>query len=59
MSEFPGRLLVSDWWFPTAADFRKDPRFAELMRTVGLLDFWQQNGWPDLCQPSGNSLRCQ
>jgi TolB-like protein len=54
-----GELLRADWWFASASGFRKDPRFPELMRAVGLLAFWQKNGWPDLCQPVGDTLQCR
>lgn len=54
-----GVVLHLDWWFPAASAFRQDPRFPELMRAVGLLAFWQTNGWPDLCQPVGDTLRCR
>lgn len=53
-----GNYLAPDWWFANASDFRKDPRFSELVRDVGLLSFWQQHGWPDLCEPSGESVIC-
>ncbi|MCI0516794.1 MAG: hypothetical protein L0Y45_03070 [Woeseiaceae bacterium] len=54
-----GGILRGDWWFPATSEFRKDPRFPELMRAVGLLAFWQKNGWPDLCQPDGDTLQCR
>ena len=49
----------ADWWGQTAADFRSDPRFAELTQSVGLLDFWQKHGWPDLCQPLNETVVCR
>jgi adenylate cyclase len=53
-----GDPLPAGWWFRSNTEFRKDPRFAELMRAVGLLAFWQEHGWPDLCQPAGDSVQC-
>ncbi len=54
-----GEPISPDWWFPSAGEFRKDPRFAELMRSVGLLAFWEKHGWPDLCQPIDGTLQCR
>lgn len=31
------------------------PAFAE---DVGLVDYWQAKGWPDACQPTGESFEC-
>jgi len=53
-----GEPIRADWWFPNMSEFRKDPRFVELMRAVGLFAFWQEHGWPDLCEPAGDSLQC-
>jgi hypothetical protein len=29
------------------------------MHRVGLVDFWRQRGWPDLCRPVGDTVECQ
>ncbi|MCH7510681.1 MAG: tetratricopeptide repeat protein [Proteobacteria bacterium] len=46
-------------WQPDMAVFRQDPRFAGLMADTGLVDYWRENGWPDACQPAGDSLICE
>jgi hypothetical protein len=51
--------IRGDWWFGDVRVFRQDPRFVELMTAVGLMDFWRVNGWPDLCAPEGDGLRCR
>ena len=37
--------------------FRKDPRFTPLMMRLGLVDFWDKAGWPDLCAREGATRR--
>jgi len=39
--------------------FRKDPRFAPLMMELGLIDFWDRAGWPDLCAREGTRIVCR
>jgi TolB-like protein/Tfp pilus assembly protein PilF len=46
-------------WQPELAAFRQDPRFAELVTELGLVDYWREHGWPDACQPAGESLICE
>jgi hypothetical protein len=46
-------------WDPDMVEFRKDPRFAELVSELGLMDFWRDHGWPDFCRPDGDSLFCE
>jgi len=46
---------VHDWdmagtWGPDGAAMRKDPRFGELTRRIGMLDYWKQYGFPDGCR---------
>jgi hypothetical protein len=51
-------VAVPDVWFVTAASVRRDPRFVEFVRAIGLVDFWRENGWPDLCRPVGDAVQC-
>jgi hypothetical protein len=37
-------------WGPDGAAFRRDPRFGELARRMGLVDYWKQYGYPDGCR---------
>jgi TolB-like protein/Tfp pilus assembly protein PilF len=55
----PGSVLRGDWWFRSTAALRRDPRFAELVRAVGLVEFWRDAGWPDACEPQGDGVVCQ
>ena len=45
---------VNQWdlnhaWGPEGETFRKDPRFAELARRIGIVEYWKQYGFPDGC----------
>ena len=46
-------------WLPDMVAFRQDPRFAELVTELGLMDYWREHGWPDVCQQTGDSLICE
>jgi len=52
-------LLAEDWWMPQASVMRRDPRFVQFARDIGLLAFWRSNGWPDLCAPEGDAVTCK
>ena len=41
-------------WFPVMKEVRQLPRFKDLIREVGLVDYWKKYGWPDLCRPVGD-----
>ena len=42
------------YWTPLFHEVRQLPRFKEFVRECGLVDYWKQNGWPDLCHPVGD-----
>jgi TolB-like protein len=41
-------------WWPTdyARKARQHPVFQGFAKRIGLVDYWKQNRWPDLCQPA-------
>ena len=41
-------------WLPVMRKVRQLPRFKEFMKEIGLVDYWKEYGWPDLCQPVGD-----
>jgi TolB-like protein len=42
-------------WRPVMVDVRRDPRSHELMRDIGLADYWRATGnWGDFCKPVGD-----
>ncbi len=41
---------IMNTWSAESAAFRRDPRFPELARRIGLLDYWKQYGFPDRCR---------
>jgi len=44
------RVASGVFYRPQLKKFRQDPRFMQLARRAGLLDFWQRSGkWPDFC----------
>jgi TolB-like protein len=43
-------------WHPILADARKEPAFKQLMRDLGLYDYWRKSGkWGDFARPVGDS----
>ena len=45
---------LEDLWSPVMHEVRQLPRFQKIVREVGLVDYWEQFGWPDLCKPIGD-----
>ena len=40
--------------YPAMCEVRQLPRFKEFVIEIGLVDYWKQYGWPDLCHPVGD-----
>lgn len=48
----PLEFIVS----PAAAPMRRDPRFLELAKRLGLLDYWRSGRLPDFCRKQGEPI---
>ena len=40
-------------WQPLMRDVRRLPAFKDLVRELGLVDYWRAYGWSDFCHPIG------
>jgi TolB-like protein len=56
--KFPTEVVFTNMFMPDAGVLRQDSRFRELVVDSGLLDYWKQWGWADLCRPAGDSFAC-
>jgi tetratricopeptide (TPR) repeat protein len=53
------RIAFGPFWWPMPSSVRKTERFKKLLRDVGAVETWRQNGWPDLCHPTtGDDFEC-
>ena len=47
-------LTLFQIWYPVMKEVRQLPRFKEFVKEIGLVDYWKEYGWPDLCRPVGD-----
>jgi len=38
---------------PQLAEMRRLPEFMAYLREIGMVDYWKEYGWPDICRPLG------
>ncbi|MEP7311585.1 MAG: TIR domain-containing protein [Pseudomonadota bacterium] len=58
----PGFRYAALWWIwdPGLSGVRKLPGFKQLMRDVGLADYWRKYGWSEYCNPTtGDDFECR
>ena len=41
-------------WLPVFKEVRQLPRFKEYLKKIGLVDYWNKFGWPDMCHQLDN-----
>jgi hypothetical protein len=40
------------------AELRRHPRFAEVIRAIGLDRYWDYFGWPEMCRRVSDEIAC-
>jgi tetratricopeptide (TPR) repeat protein len=51
--------LALHWmWLPVFDDTRKLESFRQLVRDSGMVAYWEQHGWPQVCQPVDATFAC-
>lgn len=53
--------ISTTWfWHPTYAQVRKTARFKNVVRDLGLVEYWAARGWPPQCRPTqANDFACE
>ncbi|MEY4640032.1 MAG: hypothetical protein RLZZ227_26 [Pseudomonadota bacterium] len=46
-------------WLPVFDETRQLDSFRQLLRDSGIVDYWREHGWPEVCQPAGASFTCE
>ena len=41
-------------WLPQLKEMRQLPEFKAFLREIGIVAYWQEYGWPDICRPVDN-----
>jgi adenylate cyclase len=41
-------------WFPSMKEVRQTSRFKAFVKKIGLVDYWNKFGWPDMCHKLDN-----
>ena len=48
-------ITQSTFWSHAWAPARRTERFKTFARDAGLVSYWRERGWPDLCRPLGET----
>jgi TolB-like protein len=49
-----GACYAYDLWYPVMKEVRQTPRFKKFVKKIGLVDYWNKFGWPDMCHKLDN-----
>ena len=46
-------------WLPQLKEMRQLPEFKAFLREIGIVAYWHEYGWPDICRPlDGDDFDC-
>jgi TolB-like protein len=53
------KSMIYYFWLPLFEDVRRVPEFKDVVRDLGLVDYWREYGWPPFCRPlDGEDFSC-
>jgi len=61
-SQFGSQIVTNGWswlWSVDMRPVRRDPRFAQFVARLGMLDYWKKYGPPDGCDLRDGKLACR
>lgn len=62
--EFMRASLQDNWtalfwaWLPVFDEVRQTEGFRAILAETGLVEQWRKSGWPEVCQPQGDTFSC-
>ena len=51
-------LNIHWMWLPVFDETRKRESYRALLRNIGMVDYWQEYGWPPYCRPVNDTFSC-
>ena len=51
-------IFYGNLWGQPGKEARQHPAFKAYAQNTGLVEYWRTHGWPDMCQPAGDSFEC-
>ncbi len=57
--EHPSQWYGPNVWLPTCGNVWETDDFKAWADEQGLVEYWRRFGWPDYCQPEGDSFVCK
>ncbi len=51
-------IALHMYWQPVFDETRKLESFRQLLRDSGMVAYWQQHGWPEVCRPVDDDFAC-
>ena len=58
LTEHRIRFIPEFLFASETAELRRHPRFAEVVRAIGLDRYWDYFGWPAMCRRDGDAIAC-
>ena len=58
MGEQRGFWFWPNVWLPRCGAVWSDERFPAFVEEQGFVEYWREVGWPEACQPQGESFTC-